>query len=128
MVERNDTGPAGPAVNTDANADAAADAALRALFAEADRPPMGDERFTKAVMARVQAQASWRRQVRMAVGVGLGACAAALLAPHLGGGAADISSSLTVAAAMTPGLGASAATLLGFGLLCAAGWAMADSL
>jgi hypothetical protein len=124
MAEHNQT--TGQSIPQAAADDAAAEAAMRALFAGLDRPPMADERFTTAVMARVEVQAGWRRQIRMAVVVGAGSVAAALLAPHLGGGAADITSSFQATAALTPGIGAGAATLLAVALLGAAGWAMAE--
>lgn len=114
--------------NTDLSGadNAAQDAALRALFAGGDRPPMADERFTGAVMAAVAADASHRKHVRFAVAAGAISVCAALLAPHLGTGAADVVTVFSNATAGVPLLGSSTVTVMVVGLAAAAGWAVAD--
>lgn len=115
-------------LNTDASGadNAAQDAALRALFAGSDRPPMADEQFTGAVMAAVTADASHRKHVRFAVAAGGISICAALLAPHLGTGAADVLAVFNDATAGVPVLGTNTVTLMVVGLATAAGWAVAE--
>lgn len=117
MVERTDF---------QAAEDAAADVRLRALFAEAGRPPMADERFTAAVMVGVRRDAGRQRQQRLAIGVGLLSVGGALLAPHLGAGAFDVWTSLQSTAMQIPFVGAQGATVALLALAAAAGWAVAE--
>jgi hypothetical protein len=106
--------------------DAGADARLRALFGEMDRPPLGDERFTAAVMQRVAAAANTHRQLRLAWAAGLGSLAVAFVAPHLGAGLGEVIAAVNTAFAWAPVVGSSAATLVLIGLAAAAGWAVAE--
>lgn len=60
------------------------DALMRALFAEGDRPPYGDETFVKGVMARVEKQAASQQAWRAAAAPALIAFGAAAFYPLLG--------------------------------------------
>lgn len=109
---------------------ARADAALRALFAEAPRPAMGDERFTAGVMAAVDA-AQARRRVRLDLAtMGLAAAAAALVAARGG----ELMVALTDAfadayapqIAQMPSMSAAATALLAAAVATAAGWMVAE--
>jgi hypothetical protein len=107
-------------------AEAADDARLRALFQAAPRPPMGDEHFTRAIMAQVNARQGWARQWRLAGLAGAGSVAAALLVPHLGAGAGEIFASLWAVGEQIPYVGANGVAVIGLALACAAGWAVAE--
>lgn len=111
---------------TESNAGADAEARLRALFGEADRPPMGDERFTAAVMQRVEADVGRRKQRRLAWAAGLGSLTAAVVIPNLGSGLGDVVGAFNTAFAWAPAAGPGAATLVFVALAAAAGWAVAE--
>lgn len=115
----------------DLNDDAHADAAMRALFAGADRPPMADERFTKSVMAQIEADASNKRQWRLALGVGLASVAGALAFPYLttgvvGMGAADAVAAFNQVGQSIPYVGATGLAAALLGAIGLAGWVVAS--
>lgn len=58
------------------------DARMRALFGQADAPPMGDEAFVGAVMGRVREEKAARTLQRQVGALGLVAMAGALLWPY----------------------------------------------
>jgi hypothetical protein len=97
------------------------DAAIAALFADASRPPLGDERFVTGVMERVgaeQAQAKVRWTVAL---VAVGALTAGTVATHFGtvaGALADAYAGYAGQAAM--GAGGSALLIAAAAAVC--GW------
>lgn len=102
--------------------DARADAALRALFASAERPPLGDEAFVRHVMGRVH-EASARRGERavMALGVVLVGLAVTL-APQLGTAAGELGLAFVKNMPHLPELSAQATGMLLAMGLAVAGW------
>lgn len=102
------------------------DARLRALFAGADQPPMGDERFTAAVMGRVDTarRSVSARQMGFAF---LGVVGAALaVAANIGPATDAVTNAFAPYAAQLPMLSAGASTALLAMALAAAGWLYAE--
>lgn len=89
-----------------------ADAALKSLFAEAERPPMGDLAFVSAAMARVRADVARKREfANLGLGVAIAVVAGgvAFNAGDIFGAAIDV---LAPYAASAPQISMGFVTLL----------------
>ena len=105
------------------------DALLRALFEQASRPPMGDEAFTRGVMARI-GQEKARREGRFTAVAAAGALAAAVVAAPVAEPLGLLVRSTLEAAfpllASAPEVGAGGMTVLLAFAMAAAGWIYAE--
>ena len=88
------------------------DALMRALFAEGDRPPYGDETVVKGVMARVEKQAASQQAWRAAAAPALIAFGAAAFYPLLGPLGALIGQAAAPLLQNAPAIGAGGLSLL----------------
>jgi hypothetical protein len=88
------------------------DALVKALFADAARPPMGDERFTAGVMRRVEADIAKARSRWTVAIVGVGALAVAAAVSHFGAVAGALADVYAGYAGQAASLGAGASALL----------------
>ena len=94
------------------NNDRDPDALMRALFAEGDRPPMGDETFVRGVMARVEADAARSKAWRNTAAPAIAALGAAAIWPFLGPLGAIVGQAFAPILANAPSVGAGGLTVL----------------
>jgi hypothetical protein len=106
--------------------DARADAAMRALFASADRAPVGDEAFVQQIMGQVTS-ATARRGERavMALGIVLVGLAATF-APHFAAGAGELGLAFVKNMPHLPALNTQVSGVVLALTLAGAGWLYAE--
>lgn len=102
------------------------DRALEALFAEAPRPPMGDEAFVGVVMGRVAAFETRKKGSRQAVGLGLFGLTAGAMILNYGEIIGAFNNAFAGYAAQLPALGAGGSAALIAMAVAAAGWLYAE--
>lgn len=102
------------------------DALLRAMFAEGDRPPYGDETFVKGVMARVEKQASSAQAWRAAAAPALIAFGAAAFYPLLGPVGAVIGQAAAPLLQNAPAISAGGLSLLMAAAAAGGAWLYAE--
>lgn len=102
------------------------DLALKALFADAPRPPMGDEDFVAGVMGRVETYEVRRKSRWQAAGLGALGLTAGVVILNYGDIIGVFNDAFAAYAAQLPAIGAGGSAALIAMAVAAGGWLYAE--